>query len=287
MRVSRRGQRTVRSSLSLVPLLALAACHWIASTDDPLPRAVQGSDAGPDAAGDASTDALVVDAGGEAAPRSDSGVPVVDEILADRPSALYRLVGVVNGLCFDTSGNHHDVTLGCGYQYPREPIVVKSADPAIGLASEAPTECTFPLDPVLDFTNGDFAYELWVRAASDGRVLSSRASDGGATGIELTLASTATSVNVSYLRQGATALATATTAILSQPKHLVVTSTNGVPTVWVNGTKTTGMLVKQESLPKASIRVGEAEGEYGPIVVYDHSLSDDRVLAHWRAGSGN
>ena len=84
-----------------------------------------------------------------------------------------------------------------------------------------------------------------------------------------------------------TALATATTAILSQPKHLLVTSTNALLTVWVNGTKTTGMLVEQESLPKASIRVGEAEGEYVPIAIYDHALSDDRVLAHWKAGSGN
>jgi hypothetical protein len=259
---------------AFVAALAVSGCQWIAGTESPLPRAAS-TDAGLQAS-EASADAI------------GSGVPFVDEALSDRPVALYRFVGVADGLCADSSGSGHDVRLTCTYNYPRPPIVVKSSEPTMGLAADDPVRCTFPLDASLDLTNGDFTYEMWTTGGDV--LLSSRDDQGNGPGIEVrvTTSPPETTLAVTYTRHGSSGLlSSATAALAADPRHVVVSSAGGVPTLWVNGIKGPGMRVGSEALPRASVRIGDAEGDYGSIVVYDHALPEDRVLAHWRAGSGN
>ena len=257
--------------------LALAsACQWVAGTEDALPRG--------DARADAGRDAGVTDA-----PLArESGIPIIDAILSDRPAALYRFAGVVDGQVLDSSGNDRHVRLDCKYEYPRPAVVVKSTDPTVGLSATAPVECTFPLPPTLDFTSGDFTYELWGRMDSLGVVLSSL-SAGAVTGVELSIAGPDLDFNVTFSRRGANpqAQAFAGVRVVAPPRHIVVTMLAGTPQIWVNGAKGSGSATGRDTLPQATVRVGDAEGDYGPVGVYDYALPEDRILTHWRAGSGN
>jgi len=252
---------------------ALAGCQWIAGIDDALPRAA----APPGASG-------TVDAGRDAAvPTTPSNATFLEEALADRPIALYRFAGVVDGLCVDSAGGNANVQLAstCEYAYPRPAITTRTGDPTIGFALADPRQCWLPLPVALDFTNGDFTYEMWIRPSAPGALLVSRDLERNGPGVELQYQGN----NISYARYGSTLLASAVAPITSLPRHVVITSADGQPTLYVDGVEGSGLAIKRETIGKTVLRIGEAEGDYGPVVVYDRALAKERVAAHWRAGS--
>ncbi|MBS2013945.1 MAG: hypothetical protein JST00_13735 [Deltaproteobacteria bacterium] len=256
----------MRRSLATLLFLGTSGCQLISGAGDPLPAA---SDAG-------SADA------------AQTGIPFVDEVLRDRPVAFYRFSTVSEGRCLDSSGNGKHVTLSCEFEYPLEPVIVKSVEPTIGLAGTEPRSCTFNLDESLDLTAGDFTYEMWVRLDGTGPLLSSRAASGTGPGILVETGGDETTPTLTFSRHGVgSILGSATIVLRGTAKHVVIVSNAGVPSVWANGLKAQGARAASEALGRRSIRVGIAEGAYGPIAIYDRALPDDRIVAHWRAGSGN
>lgn len=256
----------MRRLLATLFFLGTSGCQLIAGAGEPLPAS---KDAGPNAL-------------------AETGIPLVDEVIRDRPVAFYRFSAVTEGRCLDSSGNGKNVTLACEFEYPLEPIVVKTVDPTIGLAGMEPRSCTFNVDESLDLTAGDFTYEMWVRLDGTGTLLSSRASSGAGPGILVETGGDETTPTLTFSRHGAgSILSSATVVPRGAVKHVVIVSKAGVPSIWANGLKAQGAAGASDALGRRPVRFGAAEGAYGPIAVYDRALPDDRVVAHWRAGSGN
>jgi Concanavalin A-like lectin/glucanases superfamily len=252
-------------------LWVLCSCQWIAGTERPLNQPLVRDADAPDAV----------------APDGSSSGRYVSVVIEDKPVAFYRFVAVVDGFCADATGSGHHVTITGAYNYPRTPLVAQSTDPGIGLSVEPIGELqggVFTIDAGLDFTNADFTYEFWVRAAvAEGAFLTSLATNGAAPGFSLNLNEVGT---ITYLRKDAAVVATASLTLVEPPRHVVLLARAGVPAIFVNGRSAAGNLASNALLPKSPIRIGELAGDYGAVAIYDRALDPARILQHYNAGSG-
>jgi len=279
-------------TLALAGALALAACQVLAGLDgalDPPPLTGLTSDGGtaerPDSGAPNVADAEVD------APDASTASAYADAVLADGPIAYLRFDEPSGASCADATGNGNGANLTGPFERGRPGVV---AGPGAGVRLGGSAQ--MPLDAAFDLADkSDFTVELWVRpeaAASRGDVLVNLESTGGSLYGAAIYFDTSTPF-VGYEQWSKTLLryAHAETPVSLAPNgalHVVVVLAGGRPTLFVNGTRYSGVRNADPdgAAPKALV-FGRWRGDYDELALYAKALSEVRIAAHYARGIGD
>lgn len=214
-----------------------------------------------------------------------------DCVLADSPAAYWRLGEASKaGVAVDESGHGHDATYSGGVEYGVAGAIAGDSNTAIHFDGTRGLDAgnIFPFDG-----NSPFSLEVWVKRIPQSGYAGLLGRDSDPNGYALYF--TSNQPTVERQRPGDADIVAGTPTSTTTYSHVVGTFDGSQLRLYVDG-QVVASGPSASSIPAASSNFflgtdnepsdNHYEGDMDEAAVYDHALSAERVLVHYRAGLG-